>query len=172
MADLGFFNGQRVELVGGRIVIMSPVGAAHYTGVKLVEEALERAYGAGYVVRTRAPLLAPDDSEPEPDAAVVPGHPRDYRAAHPSRALLVVEVADSTLAYDRTTKASLYAAADVPEYWVPNLVDRRLEVHRDPASLPGEAFGAGYRTLSLYLPGDTVPPAGGRAPVPVDDLLP
>jgi len=115
MMEAGIFApGERVELIDGEIVEMSPQHSAHSTAVSLSAEALCTAFGAGFDVRTRMPLALDLYSEPEPDVAVVPGSPRDYRDAHPTTALLVVEVADSTEAYDRDQKGSLYArAADV-----------------------------------------------------------
>ena len=92
-------------------------------------------------------------SEPEPDLAVVPGVIDDYRDQHPSTAALVVEVADTNLEFDRTRKATVYATAGIPDYWILNLVDRRLEIYRQPA-------GAVYCTLSTCAPEDTVAPLG------------
>jgi Uma2 family endonuclease len=87
--------------------------------------------------------------------------------------VLVVEVSDTTLSYDRETKGSLYAAADIPEYWILKLVDRQLEMHRDPSALPGARYGFGYRTRVIALSGEVVDaPALAGARVAVDDLLP
>jgi Uma2 family endonuclease len=96
------------------------------------------------------PVALDPHSEPEPDLAVVLGSPRDYRDADPSSALLVVEVTDSTLAYDRDQKGSLYARAGIADYWVLNLADRRLEVYRDPALSPEASYGRSYRTIQHY----------------------
>jgi Uma2 family endonuclease len=93
-------------------------------------------------------------SEPEPDIAIVSGSPRDYRDAHPSTALLIVEVADASLAFDRTVKASLYARAAIPEYWLLNLVDQLLEVHRNP----GQSSGGRYALVERHQAGDRVAP--------------
>jgi Uma2 family endonuclease len=102
MIDAGIFApGERVELLDGEIIDISPQKSGHTTAVRLTEEALRAVFGAGFEVRTQMPLALDSYSEPEPDVAVVPGSPRDYRDAHPSSALLVVEVTDSTLAYDR-----------------------------------------------------------------------
>src|SRR6266853_670905 len=125
MAELGLFDGQRVELVDGEIMQMPPQKNWHFVTIKLVEEALESAFGPGYWVRTQGPINLGATSEPEPDIAVVAGKPRDYRA-HPNAALLVVEVSDTTLAYDRGRKASLYASASIADYWIVNLIDRQL----------------------------------------------
>lgn len=174
LADSGILRpNERVELIGGRIVEMSPQDPDHTTGIQLSDESLRRAFGSGFTIRTQVPLALSEDGEPEPDVAVVPGSPRDYAAEHPTTALLVVEVARTSLAFDRGEKASLYASAGVPEYWIVNLVDRRLEVHREPVPVPGAPFGHAYRTRTLLLPGESVQPlARPEASVAVADLLP
>jgi Uma2 family endonuclease len=112
-------------------------------------------------------------SEPEPDAAVVRGTVRDFAAEHPTSAVLVVEVSDSTLAFDRDVKASLYAAAGIPEYWIVNLVERQLEIHREPTPMPAARLGYGYRTRVIALPRDKVSlPALVGAEAAVANLLP
>src|SRR5215831_13575418 len=125
---------ERLELIGGRIVAMSPEGALHAGAIDLCAEALRRVFAAGYTVRIQHPLAVDPDDEPEPDIAVVGGSPRDHLVDHPHEAVLVLEVAESSLEYDRGEKARLYARADVTDYWIVNLIDRRLEVHRDPKS--------------------------------------
>src|SRR5262245_24175981 len=97
-----FAPGDRVGLVDGGIGTMTPQNSGHATAVSLVEIALRRAFATAAYVRAQLPLALDPDSEPEPDIAVVAGSPRDYRDAHPSSALLVVEVADASLVFDRT----------------------------------------------------------------------
>ena len=94
---------ERVQLVEGEIVEMSPQSAAHATALCLAEEVLRRTFGEGFVVRVQLPLALGPDSEPEPDVAVVRGGPRDYRDRHPAGqdTILVVELADSTWRFDR-----------------------------------------------------------------------
>lgn len=164
---------ERVELIGGRIVAMSPQNSPHFTAVCLAEDVLRTAFGPGYVVRVQGPLDVSPSSQPEPDIAVVQGHVRDYARAHPTTALLVVEISESTLAFDRGEKASLYASAGVPEYWVVNLVDRRLEVYRDPVPVTGQPYGYGYRSCTYYFAADTVTPAAmPQSTIAVAELLP
>ncbi|HZR98511.1 MAG TPA: Uma2 family endonuclease [Chloroflexota bacterium] len=164
---------ERVELIDGEIIEVPPQLSRHATGVCLISDALRALFRTGFTVRTQLPLGLGDYSEPEPDVAVVRGTPRDFTEAHPTTAVLVVEVSDTTLSYDRDTKGSLYAAAGIPEYWILNLVDRQLEVYHDPGALPGARFGSGYRTRVIALPGDAVDaPALTGARVAVDDLLP
>lgn len=129
----GFFQPEeRLELVEGEIIRMTPQGSPHATAVSLCGEALRAAFGTNYHIRVQMPLALTDDSEPEPDVAVVTGNPREYRDAHPTTALLIVEVADATLPYDRERKANLYARAGIADYWIVNLLDRCLEVYRRP----------------------------------------
>jgi len=94
---------------------------------------LSRIFGDGWDVRGQMPLALGDDSEPEPDVAVVAGSPRDYRDAHPTTAALIVEVADASVAYDRKRKAPLYARAGIPEFWLLVLSEEKLE---STATLP------------------------------------
>jgi Uma2 family endonuclease len=151
--DAGRFDGHRVELIGGVIYHMSPINEPHVAGVSLTADALKAAFGAGYYVRVQAPLDLGLLSDPEPDVAVVPGSPRAYKTA-PVSALLVVEVADTTLTHDLTTKAEQYAAAGIPDYWVLDLVNRRLLVFRDPQPIP--VGGTAYRTQLTLGPPDSV----------------
>jgi Uma2 family endonuclease len=130
MIALGFFQGERLELIHGTLLRMPPIGPPHATAVSrlnrlLLVPLIERAE-----VRIQQPIWAHDDSEPEPDLALVPLG--DYSAKHPDRAFLVIEVADSSLAFDRETKAPLYAASNVAEYWVVDLVGRAIEVYTEP----------------------------------------
>lgn len=137
----GFFHPEeRLELVDGELLRMTPQGSRHATAVSLGEETLRRAFGLGFAVRVQMPLALDDDSEPEPDLAVVTGSPRDYRDAHPRTAVIIVEVADATLEYDRGRKARLYARTGIQDYWILNLIEQCLEVYRDPVP-DGSGFG-------------------------------
>ncbi len=174
MVEAGVFPpGDRVELVDGEVVAMTPQGSGHATAVGLIEDALRAVFQVGYHVRGQRPLALDPASEPEPDVAVVPGGLRDYRDAHPATAVLVVEVADTTLTYDRDHKGSLYARAGIPEYWIANLLDHTVEVSRDPTPVPEEPYGWGYRMVRAYRAGDTIAPsAAPQRQVAVGDLLP
>ena len=167
MVGAGVFEPEtRLELLEGEIVEMAPQKSRHATGVRLVEEALRRAFGEGFDVRTQLPLAIDDASEPEPDVAVVRGAPRDYRDAHPTTALLVVEVADTTLGYDRVRKLRAYARAGIPEYWVLDVEGEALEVYRAPSA-------EGYGARNILKTGESVTPlAAPDPPVAVADLLP
>lgn len=174
LGELGVLGpDERVELIEGEIFAMPPQGSPHATGIRLSLRALRRAYGEEFDVSSQLPLALGQYSEPEPDVAVVAGSARDFVKEHPSSALLVVEVSDSTLRFDRETKGSLYTAAGIPHYWLVNLVDRQLEMYRDPGPLPEARYGHGYRTRTIALPGEAVDvPAPATARVAVDDLLP
>lgn len=174
LVEKGVFEpGERVELIDGVLMVAEPQSASHFTAIQLAERALARALGAGWLVRAQAPIALDDVSEPEPDVAVVRGAPRDYAAAHPAQPVLVVEVALARYAFDRTYKASLYARAACPEYWIVNLVDRVLEVHRHPRPAPAAAYGWNYTSVDVLGPGQRVTPlAAAGASIAVSDLLP
>jgi hypothetical protein len=109
LARLGLFDQQRVELIAGEIVQMPPIGPEHGSTVDQTMQSLGRRLPAKpYYLRVQNPLRL-GDSEPVPDVAIVPGKPSDYRTHHPTTALLVIEIADTSLEYDRTEKMSLYA---------------------------------------------------------------
>jgi Uma2 family endonuclease len=174
LVEKGVFTpGDRVELIDGLLVVAEPQSSAHYTAIKLVERALARAFGEGWTIRSQGPIALDDASEPEPDVAVVRGDIRAYAEAHPADPVLVVEVAITSLAFDREHKSSLYARAGRPEYWVVNLVDRVLEVRRDPAPAAGTPYGWDYRVVDVLGPdGGTSPLTAPGARIAVADLLP
>ncbi len=174
LIEHGFFQpGDPVELVGGALIVAEPQGSTHFTSIQLVDEVLRAGFGRGWVVRVQGPIALDDESEPEPDVAVVPGRPRDYVSAHPARPVLVVEISESSLALDREVKGSLYARAGVTDYWIINLVDRVVEVYRDPAPEPSARHGWHYTLVRTVAPPDSVAPlAVPGALIPVSDLLP
>ena len=174
LIDLEFFQpDERLELIDGIMIVREPQDAPHATGVRLVLRALRAVFGAGWTVDSQLPVALDDYSEPEPDAAVVAGDPRDYRDTHPTRPVLIVEVAESRLAFDRRRKASLYARAGIADYWVVNLVDRVLEVYREPVAVPAAPHGFRYRSVTRLGPTATVTPlAAPSAAISVADLLP
>ena len=173
MAALGLFQGQRVELILGQIIEMSPQGSRHATAVLLAQEAIRQAFGPGYVIRSQLPFLVDAACEPEPDIAVIEGNIRDGLEEHPSFAQLLIEVADSSLHYDRTTKASVYAKAQIADYWIVNLVDEAVEVYRLPQ--PDAEAEAGYvyaEMVSLERGELLTPLARPATEIAVSDLLP
>ena len=164
---------EKLELIGGEVYQKMTQNSPHTSGVSALEETLRAVFaGQGYV-RIRAPLALDEMSLPEPDVAVVSGSWRDYVTGHPSTALLLVEVADSSLAFDRTYKGSLYAKAGIPEYWILNLTDRILEVYRDPNPMTGQRFGYHYRTITRLSVTDIISPLSvPGAVIRIEDFLP
>jgi Uma2 family endonuclease len=140
LVALGAFEDERLELLEGALVTMSPQGTRHAEAIGRLNRILTVALVDRAAVRIQSPLGAGDQSLPEPDVAVVPLG--DYSDAHPERALLVVEVAETSIKKDRA-KATIYASAGVTDYWIVNLADRVIEVHRDP-------HGGRYRNVSTY----------------------
>lgn len=130
MVEAGIFDDQRVELLRGVLVEMSPQGAPHADVSALLTELLIRALPTTAQVRCHLPFAASDVSEPEPDVAVYPA--RRFGDDHPARAHLIVEVSDSSLRKDRGLKSEIYAEASVPEYWVVDLVHGTVEVRTEP----------------------------------------
>ena len=152
LVDLGVFEGDPVELIGGQLIVAEPQNSPHATAVGAADDALRAVLPPGFIVRTQMPIALDDESVPEPDLAVVPGRRADYRRAHPTQAILVVEVADSSLRLDREEKGSLYARAQIGEYWIVNLVDRVLEIYRDPAPDPEAPHRWRYRSVVTMAP--------------------
>jgi Uma2 family endonuclease len=167
MADSGILRpDDRVELIDGEILTMAPQKSPHATAMQLAHDALREAFGDGFSVRPQLPLALDETNEPEPDLAVVTGSPRDYVEGHPSTALLVVEVAETSLAFDRGVKKALYARFGIPEYWIVDLLAHRLEVYRSPQD-------DGYRDQRVLTEADSIAPlARGESAIAVADLLP
>jgi Uma2 family endonuclease len=160
----GSFADERVELLYGRIVAMSPQGGQHASVIRRLSRIFDGVMRGRGAIQVQLPLAATDHSEPEPDFAIVDGV--DHVEDHPSQAHLVIEVADSSRALDLKTKARLYAEMGVPDYWVVDLARRELVVHRDPA-------GDRYREVRTFAAGASVEVL--RFPdvvVRVDDVLP
>lgn len=124
-------------------------------------------------MRTQGPIGLDDESEPEPDVAVVPGTVDDYLREHPARPVLTVEVSESSLGMDQRHKGSLYARAGLSDYWIVNLIDRVLEVYREPVRDAEAPFGWRYaRREVLDLSMRATPLAAPNAAIRVADLLP
>src|SRR5437764_15018932 len=170
----GFFDeDDPIELLDGLLLIKEPQSSPHRTAVLLVARTLERAFGDGWFVQTQSPIGLDVRSEPEPDVCVVRGSLRDYTHAHPTRPELVVEVALSGLRMARGRKATAYARGGIADYWIVNLVDRVLQVHREPAR-PGPARRRwGYAAIeTLGADAAVAPLAAPSARVRLAHLLP
>jgi Uma2 family endonuclease len=176
MIDIGVLDeDERIELLGGELVVREPQGSPHHTAIGLTEDGLRAAFGPGWLVRPQGPVALDDESEPEPDVSVVPGGRRDYSRGHPARPVLVVEVtaSRSRLTFDRVHKGSLYARAGVTDYWVVNLVDNVLEIYRTPIADDSAAFGWRYAFRDiLHADASATPLAARHARIVVRDLLP
>jgi Uma2 family endonuclease len=163
MVELGLFQDERLELIRGVLVKMSPQYAPHASTVQKLTQLLAVRVQGRFSLRIQLPLALSDDSEPEPDAAIVPLG--DYETEHPTSALLVIEVADSSLQQDRG-KAEVYASAGVGEYWIVNLGARTVEVYSSPE---GDRY-AEVRTLRV---GDALRPAAlPDVSIAVAEILP
>jgi Uma2 family endonuclease len=147
LAVRGVFAGERLELLQGALVHMSPESPRHAAVVDELTMLLVPALKGRAKVRVRGPFAASNESEPQPDLAVV--FPGKHTLEHPASAFLVIEVADTTLDKDRRLKSPLYAAAGVLEYWLVNLEEGVVEVHRAPAD-------DGYRDAWRFSSGETI----------------
>ena len=173
MGDRGMFEHRRVFLIDGELFEMPSPNPPHSTAKALVEETLRAAFGVGFLIRTENPLVLGRSTDPVPDLAVVTGSVRDYARSHPTTAVLVVEVADSSLGYDLGDKASLYAAAGIADYWVVDLVNRQVVVMRNPVVDATRKHGYGYSTVTNHAVGQGVSPlAAPAAVVAVADVMP
>ena len=165
MVDAGILGpDDKVELIEGEILVVSPENALHAAVIDGALLLLQRAFGAGHYVRPAHPVALDEHSEPEPDLAVVPGAPRDYRSAHPATALLVVEVSRTSRAFDRGRKQRMYARNRIPEYWVLDLVDDCLFLYRDPTP-------DGFARVSREDRGASVTPIHAKTGIAVSELL-
>lgn len=169
LAELGILGPEeRTELIYGRIIKrMSPMNRPHSIALTKTAEAVATAFGDGFSVETQTPVKLNTGAEPEPDVLVLAGQSDDYTDAPDALdALLIVEISDATLRYDRGTKARLYAAEGVADYWLLNVNARTLEVRRQPDS-------GTYQSLTTYGDEEAIAPLSApNAPVRVADLLP
>lgn len=154
----------RVELIEGELIAMSPIGSNHSGTVNVLTYTLVRGVGDRGVVAVQNPVQLDDLSEPEPDFAILRPRPDFYRQAtpRPEDVLLIIEVADSSLAYDRAVKRSLYARHGIAEFWIVNLVAGDVEVCRAPAGDQYTSIARAGRDAVLEperLPGVAVPVA-------------
>ena len=173
LVDLGVFEGDPVELIGGQLIVAEPKGSPHATAVGMANDALHAVLPPGWIVRVQDPLALDDESAPEPDIALVRGSRADYRHAHPARPALAIEVAQSSLGFDRQQKGSLYARAGVQDYWIVNLVDGVLEVYRDAAPDASAPYGWRYQSIQTLSPPALVTPLVlPSSSIPVAALLP
>lgn len=156
LAELGFFEeNDRVELIKGEIVQMVSKGTPHSVCETRLFRELFKLVGERATLRGQQPLIIPNDSQPEPDLAIVQNCDDDYLSAHPSPedVLLVIEIADSSLKYDQEVKLPLYAEACISDYWIFNLGENCLESYSEPYKVQGKS---GYRRKLILLSNETV----------------
>ncbi|MFT3788073.1 MAG: Uma2 family endonuclease [Tepidisphaeraceae bacterium] len=171
MFELGFFEGERVELIEGEVVRMPSMADRHALAITIGTYFWTAAFGRKFTVRVQVPLDF-GNSQPEPDFAVIAGTPRSQKS-HPKSALLVIEIADTTVLLDQTRKANVYAANKVLDYWLLNLVEDRLEVRREPKKDPLSSTGWSYSSTVLLGAKESIAPlALPRKRVKVGNLLP
>jgi len=163
LVALGAFEDERIELLCGTLVAMSPQDPRRTSPIGQLTMHLVPALVGRALVRIQAPISAADESEPEPDVALVPLG--DYRIAHPDRAHLVIEVAVSSAKKDRLVKAPIYARSGFAEYWLVDVDAKRIEVYVEPSP-------SGYGRMTLHSAGETI--SIGAFPdvaVGVDDIF-
>ena len=169
MAEVGILHpDERVELIDGEIVLMAPMGNSHATGVRRLERVWHDASGNAVTVSGQCPIRLSEYADPEPDVAILSYRIDDYSGKTPGAedVLLIIEVSDTTLAYDRGTKLNLYAEASIPETWIMNLVEDCIESFTQPSP-------DGYAQHAIYRRGDTISPSTlPDVRFAVDDLLP
>jgi Uma2 family endonuclease len=168
LLDAGILqSGEKTELLEGYLVLKMTIHPPHVFSLSAAEDMIRSFLQAGWVLRTQAPITL-TSSEPEPDIAIALGTRRTYAARHPGPAdlSLVVEIADASLAIDRTVKAPLYGAAGIPTYWIVDVIHRQVEVYT--------LAGAGYGPPLVLTPGQQLPLVLGGVHVgdiPVADLF-
>ncbi|NQE34237.1 Uma2 family endonuclease [Microcoleus asticus] len=157
LGELGFFApDERVELIRGSLILKATTGKLHSVCNSLLVEELIILLARRARVRAQEPIILSDDSEPEPDVVIARNRANRYLSSHPEPAdiLLVIEVSDYTLKYDRTTKLSLYAETGISNYWIFNLVDYQLEMYSEPYQKQNGSFS--YQLQRVVLPNQTV----------------
>lgn len=160
MVEVGILaEDDRVELLEGVLIAMPPMGEPHAWSVQELTHLIVRALPDGYRARPQLPVTLGDYSEPQPDLAIVPLKAGDPHTNHPESALLVIEVSDSSLRYDRNAKGPVYARWGIPEYWIIDVEGRAVEVRTNP-----DPAGARYRRMQRFTEGETL--HAGTVPLP------
>ena len=134
LGDFGWFEGRRAMLIHGNLIEEGPMATPHASGVRRVSKLLEQLFGSNFAVSVQLPVNLDADTDPHPDVCVARGSIDTYDTRHPEPQdlVLVVEIADTSLKFDLTTKATLYAEAGIPEYWVLDVIQKQLHVLREP----------------------------------------
>jgi len=173
LGDAGYFSGRSVILVDGVILEIPLATPAHDAILNLLDYMLKEIFRSGYAVRVQSGLNISIDTNPLPDLAVVTGSPKDYITHQPKSALLIVEVSNTSFAYDSGEKSNLYAAAGIIDYWVLDLNDRQLFVFREPIADSEAPRGYRYASIQTLTTADAITPlAAPEASIRVADMLP
>ncbi len=173
LIELGIFGPEeKLELVDGVLIPKVTRTPLHATGICMAQNTM-LALGFEHVqVRVQLPLRLGPNDRPEPDVALVQGGLRDFKVKHPRTAMLIVEVSQTTLPFDRTTKASMYARAEIQDYWIVNIDENLLEVHREPVDDPHAILCASYSQVQKLSPGQAIAPlCAPEHQIAVSDLL-
>lgn len=172
LGEQGWFHDQRVELINGELIVLTPQSYAHANSIHLIFNQLSNVFGTKFSVRMQVPLLGGTNTEPEPDISVVPGSWQDY-TDHPQTAVLVVEVSNTSLEFDLNTKSHLYASMAVPDYWVLDLENRQLHLHREPIADEAAPFNHRYQQIKIISVDSQIAPLEKPdAAIAVVDILP
>ncbi len=157
LVDVGFFTeNERIELIRGEIIEMSPKRTPHSVCNSCLWRELYDLIGRQAIIRIQEPIIISSTSEPEPDIVIAKKKDDDYLSSHPvpEDIILIIEIADSSLQFDQETKLSLYAEAGINHYWICNLVDNNLEVYQN--SFKSDKVNYNYRSKQIFLPDETV----------------
>lgn len=153
MAEKGIFlEDDKIELIKGEIIQMSPIGSRHAAYVRRLTQLFSQKLGQKALISVQNPIdLGDDISEPQPDLAILSYQDDFYLNGHPQPQdiLLLIEIADSSLIYDQEVKAPLYATARITELWLVNLIEQRLEIYRQPTA-------NGYQETNYYRSNDSI----------------
>jgi Uma2 family endonuclease len=173
LAELGMFEGKRTEFLEGEIIEMPTMKSPHATALQVAYDAVREAFASGFSVRSQSPIELGENFEVVPDVFVIEGNARDFRDSLPQTANLIVEISDTTLSYDRSRKASLYAKFGIQDYWILNLKNQTLEIYRRPVIDENTFYGFGYEEkLTFDQTKEVSPLAMSDAKIKVADLLP
>ncbi|MEA5535625.1 Uma2 family endonuclease [Crocosphaera sp. XPORK-15E] len=157
LTELGFFeSGERVELIRGDIITMAAKRTFHSVCNSLLLEELYILLRGKANIRGQEPIIIHPNSQPEPDVVIARKKEDNYLSSHPQveDILLIIEIADSTLRFDREVKLSLYAEAGINDFWLFNLIDNQLETYNQPYQASNRKYN--YRSQQIYLPNDII----------------
>jgi len=173
LGETGIFDGLKTMLIHGEVYTMVFPNPPHDYSLGVLDDWLRLVFATGHHIRNQMGFDVGTDNDPGPDLAVVTGTRKELLGRTPTSAVMVIEVAESSLFIDTTTKAELYATAGVPEYWVLDVANRQLHVFREPVALSAGLGATAYRTHEVLAESETASPiAAPTARIRVAELLP